>query len=828
MQNAASQPPLQPAYDGNQYTADDPVQDRRTKRSSTKEKIDPKQIPRPAELSFGESNKFFTRSGSTPPPTTSEFMVVDDGNCSPRFVRLTTNNIADDADLIESTKLCIGAIIQPLADMAPGEEAIRIVDYPEGPLRCDRCRGYVNPFFKFIDGGQKFICNLCGTTNDVPVNYQCNLDANGLRRDRNDRPELCRGSVEFAAGPEFLLREVQDPCYLFVLDVSFSAGASGLINMAIDTIRSALDVLAYNPRVRVGIITYDSVIQFYSMSTARAEPSIMVVTDVDEVFVPCPADEMLMSVGSPQGRELLEGLLDLLSSIYDAASMVPPAVPQHCGGAAVYAACEALKDLGGKVLFLQSNLPSVGMGKLSSRDSGDLYNTDKENTLWVPQHDFYQTLANSAAEHAVTVDLYVCANSYIDLATQSALVNTTGGQVYVYPGFNANKDAEALQGDLLNNLTRNTGFDAIMVVRTSAGLKVAEYYGNYYSRRPHELDLPSIDSDKAFGIRLEHEGKLEDKSEACMQVALLYTTAEGHRRIRVHTHSAPVTSVMSNIFRHSDLDTVVNLSMKQAVKQFKTGGSSLAAAQLALTEACIESLFVYRKFCATATSAGQLILPEPLKLLPLYTLGLIKNPLLQPGLAADQRSFLFSSMYSMPTYVSVAVVCPRLFNLTTLPQGTCIVGDDGRVHVPPSLTLSSQSVRSDGLYLLDNGYFQYMLVGEHLEPSVLASVFGIDPNTAYQGQVPYRVVAEEGNPMATSSRVRLLIESLRKNKPFFQNFQVISRMGQNRVESLDEGQFFSHMIEDGPKGGDHGKQPCRMSYVDFLCHIHKKIQKKFY
>jgi Sec23/Sec24 helical domain len=36
---------------------------------------------------------------------------------------------------------------------------------------------------------------------------------------------------------------------------------------------------------------------------------------------------------------------------------------------------------------------------------------------------------------------------------------------------------------------------------------------------------------------------------------------------------------------------------------------------------CINILGSYRKFCASISSAGQLILPEALKLLPLYTLG---------------------------------------------------------------------------------------------------------------------------------------------------------------------------------------------------------------
>jgi len=41
-----------------------------------------------------------------------------------------------------------------------------------------------------------------------------------------------------------------------------------------------------------------------------------------------------------------------------------------------------------------------------------------------------------------------------------------------------------------------------------------------------------------------------------------------------------------------------------------------------VTNFCINILLSYRKFCATVSSSGQLILPEALKLLPLYTLGI--------------------------------------------------------------------------------------------------------------------------------------------------------------------------------------------------------------
>lgn len=44
----------------------------------------------------------------------------------------------------------------------------------------------------------QWVCNFCRHEGPVPHAYQCPLDAAGLRRDREQRAELCRGSVDFA------------------------------------------------------------------------------------------------------------------------------------------------------------------------------------------------------------------------------------------------------------------------------------------------------------------------------------------------------------------------------------------------------------------------------------------------------------------------------------------------------------------------------------------------------------------------------------------------------------------------------------------------------
>ncbi|XP_061969647.1 protein transport protein SEC24 B-like [Populus nigra] len=48
----------------------------------------------------------------------------------------------------------------------------QVVDFGEsGPVRCSRCKGYINPFMKLIDHGtgRRFTCNFCGFAEETPV-----------------------------------------------------------------------------------------------------------------------------------------------------------------------------------------------------------------------------------------------------------------------------------------------------------------------------------------------------------------------------------------------------------------------------------------------------------------------------------------------------------------------------------------------------------------------------------------------------------------------------------------------------------------------------------
>lgn len=137
-----------------------------------KPKIDPNQIPSPVEIQLQDEQMYQhepygTCSQSPLPLSTTTFHTIDQGNCNPRFLRTTLREFPYTPELDRDTHLPFGLVVQPLAALHPNDEPVPLasVTNEDGPIRCNRCKAYINPGCQFIDGGRKFICNLCGFTN---------------------------------------------------------------------------------------------------------------------------------------------------------------------------------------------------------------------------------------------------------------------------------------------------------------------------------------------------------------------------------------------------------------------------------------------------------------------------------------------------------------------------------------------------------------------------------------------------------------------------------------------------------------------------------------
>ncbi|XP_046753810.1 protein transport protein Sec24C [Diprion similis] len=770
-------------------------------------RLDPDQMPSPIQVIQDDQHTkggvFVTnQKGLVPPLVTTKFTTQDQGHASPRFIRSTMYTIPTTTDIMKQTSVPFGLIISPMAKVAEGEYDPPIVDMGEiGPVRCIRCKAYMSPFMQFIDAGRRFQCMFCKATTEVPAEYFQHLDHTGQRMDRYERPELVLGTYEFVATKDYCRNNTipKPPAMVFLIDVSYNNIKSGLVHLLCAEMKRIIrnlpiDAGQTKTNMRVGFITYNNTVHFYNIKACLAQPQMMVVGDVQEVFMPlldgflCDAEESEAVIDS-----LMTQIPAMFSDTRETETILAPAIQ---------AGLEALKasDCAGKLMVFHSTLPiAEAPGKLKNRDDRKLLGTEKEKTILAPQTNVYNNLGQECVGAGCSVDLFIFNNSYIDIATIGQVSRLTGGEVFKYTYFQADIDGERLITDIINNIKRPIAFDAIMRVRTSTGVRATDFYGHFFMSNTTDMELASIDSNKAVAIEIKHDDKLGDEEGVFIQAALLYTSCGGVRRLRVINLGLRTSSQMAELYRACDLDAIVNFFSKQSV--FKLIEASPKAVKDNLISRCATMLAIYRKHCASPSSAGQLILPECMKLLPLYVNSILKSDAISGGadMTIDDRSFVMQAVATMDIPTSVAYFYPRLLPLHDIdPQGT---------ELPQMVRCSIDKFTDDGAYLLENGIHMFLWLGLGLSSQWVQAVFGV-PSVG-QVDIDRTILPTLDTPL--SHRITEIITQVRSQRHRCMRLTIVRQ--REKLEMV----MRHFLVED--RGGDGSA-----SYVDFLCHMHKEIR----
>mmetsp|Transcript_2919 Transcript_2919/g.4880 ORF Transcript_2919/g.4880 Transcript_2919/m.4880 type:complete len:1045 (+) Transcript_2919:75-3209(+) len=712
-----------------------------------------------------------------------------------KFMRLSSNAIPNSVELKKQWCLPCSALIQPLADIG---KPVPVVNFGvAGIIRCRQCRTYVNPYVQFTDGGRRWKCNVCGTFNEVPVEYFCTTDNTGIRRDIAERPELNCGSVEYLAPEEYMVRPPMPPTYVFAFDVSYPAIASGLLATAIDSVKSCLDSLPGAERTQVGIITYDSTVHFYNMRGDQSSPQMLVIPDAASPYLPQP-DDLLVNL--QECRSQIDAALDIISKAFGKTQNVEGNI-----GGAVQSAYLVMQHVGGKMLCFQSSVPTAGEGKLRPKEDLASYNTEREYKLRKAEDPFFKRFGGECNRIQMCIDIFCCPPKFTDVASLSVYSSATGGQFYFYPGFFARKDGMKLKAEVTRNLTRETGWEAVMRVRMGKGLKCTNFHGHFMIRSNDLMALPTVDPDKAMHVDIGYEEQMVPHQMTYMQCALLYTTSQGERRIRVHTMAIPVVSDIGELFKACDSCATSAILSKLAAEKIRS--TTIKETIHILNKKVIDVLKEYRQLYSTHLHPhNKLILPETMKMLPLLMLCMQKGALLKSPneVTTDERSNTIYQILSMPFDNIMKFFYPRMYPLHDLGQ---IVLENGAVtSLPPTLPLTLNSIKDSGIYLLDNGMVCYLWIGRAISPQWLIDVFGLQ-NPTPQDLMNLQVGATLNND--TSKKVVGAVNKIRENNIYFQQCYVV------RQGDPAEAMILPWLVED--------KLQTLHSYTNYLGYIHKGI-----
>jgi len=714
---------------------------------------------------------------------------VEQCNSPAHFVRASVSRLPNSVSSKQKTNIPLGIVLQPLAPLPPEMEEVPSVNFGAvGTIvRCKSCRTYINPFVQWEANGRRWTCNLCGFSQLTPDTYFSSLDETGKRMDRYQRPELCKGAVDYIAPGEYMVRAPQPPVFMFVIDVSYTAVVTGMLDAVVASIKEAIQSgnIPGGQRVQVGIITFDTALHFYNLSSNLSQPQMLVVSDLEDLFLPL-AEDILVPLSESEGAIL--NLLDSLPTIFRETK-----VNESCMGSAVKGAFMAMKHIGGKLLVFGACIPSVGELSLkSTRDNPRLLGTDREVELLRPVNDGYKDLATELTRAQISVEMFLAPQQYIDLASISPLAKYTGGDVRYYPQFHIQHSGLKLKNELIHVLTRYMGWEAVMRVRVSRGWKITKFYGHLFIRGQDLLVVPNCHADQTFAIAIDMEENVTPDPVLCVQSALLYTNCEGERRIRVHTWAALTTQNYSDIIASIDVQATIamlsHIALEHSLKVNLAEGRNRLHTQ-----------------CQQIVQAGN-VCPnsEALQFLPLYIMGMLKSTAFRAtnDIGVDLRTFIWMRLETLTVSQMSAYYYPRMMALHKQDDNSGVPGENGQITLPDMLNLTSESMTQDGVYLLEDGETIHVWIGRAVDAGFLQAVFGASSFDELDPASAEATLGTRGD--ALSNKIGNVVRQVRAERPVPYMQLHIVRHGDPK-----ETRFFASLIEDRTIGN-------LSTYTEFL------------
>ncbi|KAK9794070.1 hypothetical protein WJX73_006515 [Symbiochloris irregularis] len=544
---------------------------------------------------------------------------------------------------------------------------------------------------------------------------------------------------------------------------------------------------------------------------AEPQEDVPVVSELGEPFAPLP-DDLLVNLRD--SRAVIDALLNSLPNAFANTSILDSAM-----GPALQAAFMVMTPMGGKLMLFQSAIPSLGVGRVKPRDSPATWGTDNEAKTRQPEEQFFKKFAVECSRVQIAIDVFSCCAQATDLASLAALPKFTCGQLYYYPRFLHQRDEPKLAAELAHNLGRTTGWEAVMRIRTSRGLRVSVFHGHFFVRSSDLLALPQVDPDKAFAIQIAHEEAVLATQTAYVQCALLYTSSNGERRIRVHTLEAPVVADMADLYRGIDGGACATLLAKLAVE--KSYSDKMDETRNTFQHKLVLALREYRAVHSAQARGGPavphngLIFPPAMRYLPLWSLGALKTAALRgtvKDVPTDERISVGFDIIAASVPQLLRMAYPQLMPVHDPNGDWGRLGPDGRMVMPPNVPLALDLVDYSGAYLMDTGRVFLLWLGRGISPNFLSQVFG--PEAAAGGAVNASHLAVEpprqGSPL--SERICALLHHLRSQRSTYPACFVVMQGTQPEQHVLP------YFVEE--------RAPQLPGYGDFLSQLHKAVLSK--
>ncbi|CAK89473.1 unnamed protein product (macronuclear) [Paramecium tetraurelia] len=636
-------------------------------------------------------------------------------NSSYNNIRCTSNVFPQSKQSYLDAKIPFAVMIQPYGQsVQDGFVSVNNGGYPI--IRCQKCRAYLNPFMKILDGFDHFKCNLCGLITQIGLNSM-------PKENVNQRTELTMGSYDIKAGQEYQARPPMAPAYFFMIDVSTKSEA--LLGIIGQVMNELIISESFNERTLFGFLTFDTSIQLYNFNSKLKQTQMYVLTDDNELPMP---GEYLFNL--QDSKDIIVGFLNSLGQLFP-----KPLLRSTQFIEALKISQKLIKENGAKLIILTSS-PIKELSIVENGKQQQLYlNKSKSVLTQITESMYFQFICPS---------IFVIPNNYMNIYTINQLATYLNGDVFYYddPTVYTTK----FRNDLKEVLSRDYAWESVFRIRTSAGWKIKHVYGNYVVKSSDLLNITNCDDQKVLIYELELTEPNLSYDHLYIQTALLYTSSKSERRIRVHNYCIPLSNSVKIIYSHIDQSALAMTIYKMALHQMNSVKNLIPVKEFITST--IRSIFYNCKLYNVS-----------LDQMHAYSLGIMKSMVLnysyeQQSIMTDYVNYFRIIFQYIHFDELVTYLVPQLYDVTNLHENECVYDDQGQFVYPQQLSLVSSELATGGLYLMDCGFCLILYICKIHDPTQLVALFG----EKYHSKPLYE------DDLQLNNAISALISQLRYNK----------------------------------------------------------------
>ncbi|XP_016351685.1 protein transport protein Sec24C-like [Sinocyclocheilus anshuiensis] len=385
------------------------------------------------------------------------------------------------------------------------------------------------------------------------------------------------------------------------------------------------------------------------------------------------------------------------------------------------------------------------------------------------------SLAKECVSQGCSVHIFVFSHQEVRGAWPGNIPFLTGGGVICYNSLQSEMEQERFRADLSRCVNMQMAFKVQLRVFVSKEMRLSGCYGTFIAD-PDSccVAMAALDWRTALAFEFTHNKSLDETRGVAIQFVLSYSNSSGENRTRIHTVILSASHQLLDTFRSSQAETLLTFYCKKMYSLALE--SPLQSLREELQTEVTEMLACFRKHsCTASVSPGQLVLPQFLKVVPVYINSLCKSEVLLPGLRScvHQRLRLRSLIVSMDTLSAASQFYPLILPLS-------VSADNANMpSLGEAVRCTVSSLDPGGLYLIYCPLALLLWVGSCVPPHTLPQLFNTNSfSYLTSGEIKLPVLE---NSLSISTRA--LICSLQSSAAVTLQLKLV-REGDSCEESL--------------------------------------------